>query len=186
MNNSKIAMVILFLISFSSVSIAGHDSQRNHYKKHKRFAKVLFVKPIYEVVRTREPHLECRSNSSRHVDIGNSHQHAPERIIMGGLLGGIIGHEFGHSGNRELTTAAGVVIGSIIAHDTSPRHYRNGYDRADYQQACRRVNHVREHRQVVGYKVRYKYRGEIFTTRTNYHPGKWLKIRSRPGKRHRY
>lgn len=157
-----------------------HDEYDKH-RDHRHYAKVIRVRPIYETIRIEKPRRHCKHREHQHRDVTVVHQHSPESIIMGGIVGGIIGHELGHPVNREISTLAGVVIGSAIAHDATsvdyvysePRHHRN--------RVCHEHMRVIEKQKLTGYHVKYKYRGRIYHTRTEHHPGKRLPIR--PGKR---
>ena len=136
MKTSNLALAILLLLVFSSGAMAHSKQHRSGHHKHPRFAKVVAVKPVYETVRVRVPHRECRHYPRRSSHVSIEHNHSPERILLGGIVGGIIGHEFSAPGNKELGTVAGVLIGSTIAHDTAPGSYRMEYDYDD-RHSCR-------------------------------------------------
>lgn len=58
-------------------------------------------------------------------------------------------------------------------------HGRHGYghDRVAYAQRCRTVtDYVRDER-VMGYSVTYRYGGQTYQTRTDYHPGDRIRVR---------
>ena len=79
---------------------------------------------------------------------------------------------------RDVATAAGAVIGGVIGHENSRKHYGNhssGYYKT--VQYCDTTHNTRYEEKVVDYKVTYKYKGQIYKTRTKYHPGERLKVR---------
>jgi len=174
------------LVSASPGKHHNHQKYSNHDRHHTRYAKVIFVKPIYRTIQIQQPRLDCQHQNPRHSSVTVVHQHSPERIIMGGVLGGIIGHGLGNAYNRDVTTLAGVVIGSAIAHDVSTINYSSQHHPAVPQSYCRERVSIIEQRKLVGYKVKYKYRGNVFTTRTHYHPGKRIEIQTEPGHNRRF
>ena len=169
-----------------------HDRHKRHDRYHEKhhhramYGKVKRVKPVYRTVRIEKPRRHCRHNDHRRTGVTVVHQHSPDRIIMGGILGGIVGHELGHPANREISTLAGVVIGSALAQNTASVSYAIAEGQDRYNNECHRHMRVIEKQKLVGYKVKYKYRGRIYTTRTDYHPGKHIPVRPGPGKRNLY
>jgi len=186
MSNSRFAITLLLLVFISPVVLASpgnhrnNDRYRDHERHHPFYGKVIFVKPIYKTVRIQEPQLNCVSHSPRHAGITVVNQSSPERAILGGLMGGIVGHELGNDHNREITTLAGIIIGSAIASDTRTVNYQvNNYEMSRHRH-CVQQTRVIEQKTLVGYRVKYKYRGHIYTTRTRHHPGELLPIRPGP------
>ena len=160
------------------------DNDRHDKRNHQRirYAKVVHVKPIYKTVRIEKPRRHCETYQDRGANV-TLHQHSPEAVIMGGVVGGIVGHELGRSGNREISTLAGIVIGSAIAHDVTSINHSYSIDNDRSYTECHRHTRVIEKQKLTGYKVKYKYRGQIYTTRMRHHPGKRLPIQQGP-KRH--
>ena len=183
MYKSKFAIALLLLGLLHPLASASPDKHRkysDHDRHHTRYAKVIFVRPVYRTVQVQQPILDCQHQNIRHSRVTIVHQHSPGRIIMGGVLGGIVGHELGNAHNRDVTTLAGIVIGSAIAHNTSPISYDTEHYRNDPQSYCRERVSIVEQQKLIGYKVKYKYRGDVFTTHTQYHPGKRIEIQHRP------
>lgn len=179
MYKSKFAIALLLLgllPPLVSASPGKHHRYSNHDGHHTKYAKVIFVKPIYRIVQIQQPRLDCRHLNNRPSRSTVIHQHSPDRIIMGGLVGGIIGHELGNAHNRDVATLAGIVIGSAIAHNTSTVIYDTEHHRAYQRTYCREHVDVVERQKLIGYKVKYKHRGNVFTTRTQYHPGTRIEI----------
>lgn len=182
MNKSRLAIVVLiltFVSSWVSASPRHHhnnDGYFNKHERHKKFGRVLSVRPIYETVKIRKRHTHCDNHVSGYGGVTVIHQHAPEQILMGGIIGGIVGHELGRDGNRGIATATGVVIGSMLAHNNSSISYGAGYQQPHKTRVCEKHVRVIERPALVGYRVKYRYRGHVYITRTAEHPGKKIRI----------
>ena len=141
------------------------DSGRVHhvdYRNHRQRGKVIKVKPIYREVSVPVKKRNCRG---RHRDdIGGA--------VAGGLIGGIIGNQIADRGDRAALTVVGALLGGFIGneiHDDNRKGHRHSRD-------CTIRTRHETRREVVGYKVKYRYRGEIYKTRTNRHPGKFIRV----------
>jgi uncharacterized protein YcfJ len=123
--------------------------------------------------------------------------------VLGAIIGGVIGNQFGSGNGNTAMTVAGAALGHAIARDGQRRDYRYnddrygydrygydryeryghdpyaryGHDRVAYAQRCRTVtDYVRDER-VMGYNVTYRYGGQAYQTRTDYHPGNRIRVR---------
>jgi len=142
------------------------------------YADVIDVDPIKRYVTVSRPERVCeeveyrqRHRRKRHNTSGGT--------IAGGLLGGVIGRQFGSGSGRDAATVAGVLIGSAIGHDNEAnqknhRHNRH-YETRTREECSTRYQRSQEER-IDGYKVKYRYLGETFTTRTRYEPGKQIRL----------
>ncbi len=147
----------------SSGAFARHGSDNIHY------ARVVSATPIYETIEINRPTQECWDE--RVVQ----RRHRPHAgTLAGGILGGVIGNQFGHGGGRAAMTVAGTLIGASIGRDISRGHRARDY--VTYERRCETVDRYETEEQVVGYDVRYRYKGEIYMTRTDEHPGKRIPI----------
>ena len=186
MSIHKFAKTLLLLTFVSPMVLAspgGHKHPQNHagngnHKLH--YAKVLFVKPIYRNVRIERPQLYCDNRNVNHSGVTVVHQHSPDQIVLGGIMGGIIGHGLSDADTRGINTLAGVLIGSAVAHDLSSTQYVADSRWQQPQPRCREHIRVFERQELVGYKVKYKYQGQIFTTRSDQHPGSRILIQQAP------
>lgn len=142
-------------------------------ESHTDYAKVTHVEPIYETVSVREPYKECHMEDR--VVHRKSHQSATPKIL-GALIGGAIGNELGHNkSNKRVGAVAGAILGGSIANDLS-RKPHNGSHYTKRERVCH-VNHtVRHEKQVTGYDVSYKYRGQHYSTVMNTHPGDRIRV----------
>lgn len=185
MSTSRFAITLLLLLFITPIVSASPDHHRNNYRHgynghhHSGYAKVIFVKPVYKTIRVYEPQLACVNHRYNRATV--VYQGSPDQIIAGGLIGGIVGHELGNDENRGITTLAGVLIGSAIARDRSAINYETRKYDPNNHTNCEKQMRVIEKQKLVGYKVRYKYRGRIYTTRTRQHPGERFLIQRNAG-----
>ncbi|WP_455201192.1 glycine zipper 2TM domain-containing protein [Kaarinaea lacus] len=179
MNNiNKVMLVITTSLTlvFSSLAFADHKRHAHKQKEHVRYAKVIHVKPIYRKVRVVYPEQQCWREEVKKPVTRRVNHASPEAVVLGGFIGGVIGHELGKNNNPELATVAGALIGSTLVHNANTQYYRTGEYRVYQRRHCRTENHYRTERQLKGYRVTYRYRGELYTTRMKHHPGKRIPI----------
>lgn len=197
MNKTLLALTTTVALALSSNVMAEHKKHDRHGHKQQVLAKVVHVEPIFKTVRVALPVKQCWREEDRHNRNHRVHYVAPEKVILGGLIGGAIGHELGRNHNQALSTLTGAVIGTAIAHTTNSQRYDEHYehnewrhDRGDYRHQhnkhCRTEYRYRTESQLQGYRVTYRYAGEFYDTRTHKHPGKWIpiNIEVKPAKRH--
>lgn len=164
---------------FSASALAWNDDQPEY-----DLARVVSVDPIIdyvdepvsrevcwnEPVARYEP--EYRYESRRHRDRSGA-------TLLGALIGGALGNTVGHGDGRRAATIAGAVIGGAIAHDQAHRpRYRDVGGRyvRDQEQRCETRTDYQRQERVVGYDVSYDYRGRIYHTRTDHHPGDSIRV----------
>lgn len=142
-----------------------HDDYRR-YDRHERLGRVVDVEPIWPK-RSRE----CRVESGR--------RDRDEARVIGALAGATVGNLIGREHDNALAgTIAGALIGSagaeiIVRHDDD--RYRG--------KECVPGHKLKYHQQPVAYRVRYIYRGQVYTTRTQNHPGRFIEIDQHYGRR---
>lgn len=141
-------------------------------------ARVVGVEPIMRTVQVRGPAERTCWTENRTREITRP-QYNPDTIgntLIGAVIGGVIGHQFGHHGRYTASTAAGALLGGAIGNNLSHGNVRS-YTVNEPVQRCR-VRH-REHtvQQVVAYRVRYRYRGQVYTTRMDHDPGRFIRLR---------
>lgn len=139
------------------------------------FADVLRVDPIYEQMRDPQPREECFDEEVTQVERGGGDPTGG--TVVGALVGGALGNTVGSGDGRRAATIAGAVIGGAVGRNVDrtnggpPREYSNVRTR------CRVVDEVAQRREVVGYDVEYRYRGDVFMSRLDYDPGSRLRVR---------
>jgi uncharacterized protein YcfJ len=145
------------------------------------FARVIHSQPIYETVEIDDGREVCRNEQvrtpqySQHYDRPRSESAS----IFGAIIGGVIGNQFGHGRGRAAATVAGVALGSAIANDSQRQdRYRGRYERSivSTERVCSYEPRVRTERQLVGYNVRYDYKGQIGETTTRNQPGSTIRV----------
>ncbi|MES9962828.1 MAG: glycine zipper 2TM domain-containing protein [Candidatus Sedimenticola sp. 20ELBAFRAG] len=157
----------LITIGLMSVSITGYAD--NSFSDR---ARVLKAKPIYETVQVSQPEEQCWSERVYHRGERRSKSYTPS--IAGAIIGGAIGNQFGKGTGKKIMTVAGAALGASVGNDISKKGHRRGY--ATTERRCEVVDRYTEQEELVGYKVKYKYNGKTFWTRTDNHPGKWLDV----------
>ncbi len=135
-------------------------------------ARVLSSQPLYETVRVNQPEERCWYEQVRHRGESRSESYTP--TIAGAIVGGVVGNQFGKGSGKDAMTVAGALLGGSVGNDLGKRPTRGYVTR---EQRCERVDHYREHEELVGYDVKYKYQGKVFHTRTDRDPGKFIDVR---------
>jgi len=156
----KIKTVIGLLLTMPLVSIAGR------YDAAISYGRVVDVEPIYQSVSVPDRREICevtRNNDGyRQQD-----KHNTAGAVLGGIIGGAIGNRFGRGHGRDASTALGVIVGaSVGAHSKQPNNYRRCHTETYYYQDT----------QLVGYDVTYDYKGTLYQTQMNRHPGDRVKL----------
>ena len=96
--------------------------------------------------------------------------------MIGAVLGGIVGYQFGHGHGRNAPAAAGALLGGALANNMS-NDYSRSYTVTEPVQRCRIEHRYRTVEQITGYRVRYRYQGQVFTTRMDHRPGRFIRLR---------
>lgn len=155
------------VVMFSQVSMAaGHG----HYDT----ARVLQVQPIYETVQVSHPSQRCWEEPVYHRGSGDS----AVPMITGAIIGGAVGNQFGKGHGRDAMTVAGLLLGGAIGNDIGRNSYSPGYE--TMERRCSVEDHYTTRQEVVGYRVKYSYNGHVNWTRTETHPGRYIKVSVRP------
>jgi uncharacterized protein YcfJ len=144
------------------------------------WARVVRAEPIVETYRVPVSHEVCRSEPVTVVDRGYRRSDNRSPALLGAVIGGVIGNQFGKGSGRDAATAAGAVIGYQAVRSDQKRHdvYYSGGSYTTYRDSCRIETHYQTEQRVVGYDVTYRYRGGLYRTRTDHHPGDRIRVRS--------
>lgn len=139
------------------------------------YAKVVSVEPVYREVRVRQPRQVCEEVPvvERTYYRGGPD---PGAVLFGAVLGGVIGHQFGSGRGKDVATAAGAMIG---ANNAAGNTYRNArtVEREVVETRCETVTSARYEDRLEGYDVTYRYQGHLYQTRTDYDPGRRIRVR---------
>ena len=136
-------------------------AQSNNYV----YGEVLEADPIIEIVREPVEHEVCYPPSKA------SQGTSKTPLIAGGIIGGLLGHQFGSGRGRVATSIAGAALGASVGAD----HARKRRE-ASSDLRCDITKKYREYERVAGYRVKYRYDGQIHTTETKTHPGDQIRL----------
>ncbi len=145
------------------------------YRQHQQvaYATVLSAQPIEQSFVERVPREECWSEPVVETE---RHRSSATGTILGGIIGAAVGNRLGHNkSNKRVGAVAGALLGASIGNDISSRHHRASRHYREQTQ-CRTVYDEIEQSRTVGYRVKYRYNGQTYTTQTRHHPGDTLKL----------
>jgi len=168
--------IAIAAISLVSTSYALADKKHSHHYNKQQFvdyARVIDSKPLYETVSYNEPVRECRIEER----IVRHRKHAKTPVVLGSIIGGAIGNELGHSKtNKKVGVVVGSILGGAIASDIHREHNKHRHSEVRHERVCHMVDQVRYQEELVGYNVRYKYKGRVYHTTMANHPGERIRI----------
>jgi uncharacterized protein YcfJ len=135
-----------------------------------KYAKVVSVDPVRETVNN--PRQVCRDEVVTHTTPPKD-QHRIAGTAIGAVLGGVLGNQVGSGKGRTLATVAGAVGGGYAGNrvEASRQH---GETTSSVVRHCSTVNDSSD--KVVGYDVRYEYKGVVRTVRMDHDPGDRLEV----------
>jgi uncharacterized protein YcfJ len=155
------------VLAFSGAATSGHGFMGK--------AKVINTEPLYETVEITRPVTECWTERVTHNSYNHGKYIAP---IAGGIVGGVVGNQFGGGHGKTALTVAGTLLGASIGHEYNRSHYRPR-STVEHVRRCETVDRYEQEQQLVGYRVKYRYEGQIYYTETSEHPGKFIPVRVR-------
>ena len=129
--------------------------------------------PIVKNIRITTPREECWDEDVVYRDRdGDEGLSTVVGAVIGGALGNAVGH---HKKNKQVGAVVGAVLGGTIGRSMAKGQHRT--TRSGSEEVCRVINEYTEEEQIVGYRVRYRYNNETYTTRTDEAPGDTIKLR---------
>jgi uncharacterized protein YcfJ len=149
------------------------------------FARVISSQPIYESVEVDQGREVCRNQQVHHAVPEYSDRYARPRSeaasVFGAIIGGVIGNQFGRGRGRVAATVAGAALGSAVVNDGQRQdyyrdQYRGAHSVVRTERICSYEPSIRRQRQLVGYNVRYDYKGQIGETTTRTQPGSTIRV----------
>lgn len=147
----------------------GHDNSRITK------AKVVSVKPIYETIEVARPEQHCWKERSAAYYPPHPRNESYTGTIAGAIAGGALGNQFGKGRGNDAMTVAGALLGASIGNDmTRQVHHRRP---PRMERRCETTTRYDTREELVGYRVKYKFRGETYTTRMDRDPGKTIRVR---------
>lgn len=202
LNTLAKALILTTAAGAISMPVAA-KKYRNYNQSAYDYAKVVNVAPIVETYKVNSPIEQCwdekvpvkpRHSRSGHYDshYKNARHSSPTGEILGAIIGGAIGNQFGSGRGKKVATAAGAVLGASVAHDvkranrnksrygshrSSANHDPYRHDRYKVVQRCELTDNFVVEEKIVAYDVSYKYRGNVFQTEMDRHPGDKIKVK---------
>ena len=142
------------------------------------YATVIDADPIIKIVKISTPREECWEEEVVYRDRYEDRNGALGPVL-GGVIGGAVGNAVGHKKkNKQVGAVVGAVLGATLgkAVADSNRHGRENVSRGT-EERCKVYHDYHEEERIVGYRVRYRYNDETYSTRTDTDPGDTIKIR---------
>ncbi len=175
-----IVPVITGLIALAGANAAvAKDRHHKHQAKAEAFydyAPVTGVSPVYREVPIRKTVWECTEQPRHHRHRAHRHRsYTPESA--GGIVGGVVGNQFGRGRGKTLLTVAGAALGVSVGHDINQRMLAERHSWHRGRERCYSREQVHMERELMHYRVEYRYRGQEFVTRTATDPGRRIRVR---------
>ncbi|MEW6354189.1 MAG: glycine zipper 2TM domain-containing protein [Pseudomonadota bacterium] len=166
----------LLTLTVSPLSLAKDKGWRDDYD----YARVIDVDPVYETTYVSTPRRECYEEPvTRHRSANDSYT----GIIAGGIVGGVLGNQVGKGRGKDVATVAGTLLGGSIGRDLTRG---DDYAYTSYERRCDVVEDYHERERVSGYRVKYRYDGDVYTTYTDHHPGARIRVKVTHGHHHHH
>ncbi len=157
---------------FAAAAAASAGAAARSHDGFVDYARVVSAEPVYETARVYAPVEECWTERVEH----RPHRHHHEAgTLAGGIIGGVLGNQIGRGRGRAAATVAGTLLGASIGRDLTRHHHERPYYTSERR--CERVDGYRTEEQLVGYRVKYRYKGQTFVTHTHEHPGNRIAVR---------
>jgi uncharacterized protein YcfJ len=175
-DSRKFAVVFsIATLVLAAPAFADHESRRSGARYD--YAKVISSEPVLRYVTVSTPVRECWDDVEYYTDHRYS-RGTGASTLFGAIVGGVIGHQFGSGRGNDAATVAGSLIGAAVGHNSARR--RAGYATVQYSrpvERCKTVIRQRREERIDGYDVVYKYKGQRYSTRMPYDPGRELRVR---------
>lgn len=167
-------MKLISVLAVGILALSAGFAQAGHRDGKNNYGRVIHVEPVY-----RSYTVPRKSKSCIEFDHSMPVHTSYTGTILGAVIGGALGHSIGDAhGDPGAAAIAGGLIGasfgrSIDRSNSYNRHmYVTGPCRSDHHSDRRR----RTVREVVEYKVTYRYNGRVHKARMDYDPGEWVKL----------
>ncbi len=163
-------MKLSSILTLTALSLGSSLSYAHHPDDKDIYARVIHVEPVYRTYSTPTNDASCIS-----YDYSRPIRTSYTGTILGAVIGGALGHKIGDShGDPGAAAIAGGLIGASFGHSVDRR---NSYNRQlRVAGPCRSNSGVKTVRELVEYKVTYRYNGRIHAARMDHDPGEWVKL----------
>ena len=135
-----------------------------------QYAKVVSVDPVRKTINT--PKQVCHDETVTHTEEPKD-KHQIAGTAIGAVLGGVLGHQVGGGKGKTLATVAGAVGGGYAGKRIEESRQQAKVT-SSVERRCSTVNSSVT--KIVGYDVRYEYKGVTRTVRMDHDPGDRVKV----------
>jgi uncharacterized protein YcfJ len=171
-------MKLTNILALGILALSAGFAQAGHGDKKGDYGRVTHVEPVYRTYTAPR-----KSKSCIERDYSIPVQTSYNGTILGAVIGGALGHSIGDAhGDAGAAAIAGGLIGASLGSNVDRR---NSYNRQVLVKGPCRSDRHRDHRsdhrrktvrELVEYKVTYRYNGKTHKARMDHDPGKWVKL----------
>jgi uncharacterized protein YcfJ len=137
-------------------------------------ARVVGVQPLYETVSYAVPREQC---SEQRVQTGSGGGISPAVPLLAAVAGGALGSAIMNGHNQRAGGVVGAVFGGAVGYDVARRNAQPRYVTYGTQEVCTTVQDTHEEERISGYRVRYEYLGQTYSTVMPNPPGDSVRVR---------
>lgn len=134
------------------------------------YAKVISVDPVRSTKNS--PKQLCHDETVTHTAPPKD-EHRIAGTAIGAVVGGLVGNQIGGGDGKKLATVAGAVGGGYAGNRIQARN-QHGEVTSAVERKCETVNNTST--RIVGYDVRYEYKGVTRTVRMDHDPGDRVQV----------
>lgn len=167
-------MKLISVLAVGILALSAGFTQAGHRDEKGTYGRVIHVEPVYRSYKKPVKH-----NSCIQYDYSVPVHRSYTGTILGAVIGGALGHSIGDAhGDPGAAAIAGGLIGASFGRsiDRSHSYNRQLHVTGPCRSDRRRDRHYRTVREVVEYKVTYRYNGRVHKARMDYDPGEWVKL----------
>jgi len=135
-----------------------------------RYAKVVSVEPVRST--SNNPRQVCHDETVTHTTPPKD-EHRIAGTAIGAVAGGLLGNQVGGGKGKTLATVAGAVGGGYAGNRIQANRQK-GQTTTSVDRKCETVNDTST--KIVGYDVRYEYKGVTRTVRMDHDPGDRVEV----------
>ncbi len=168
---NKKSLIATALIATLATAPALADPWRGHDRDgYVARARVINVEPIRVTEHVPTRYRECYQEQREHVSRGPA---SGAGTVMGAVVGGVVGNHLGDRHSRPATTVLGALVGGVLGNQLSRGP---GHTYTTNETRCDRVPAYVDRERTVGYRVTYRYQGQVFTQQMDHDPGRWVRV----------
>ena len=173
----RTGMRMKFLVALAITTLVGGQAFARGNISYD-YATVIDADPIIKIVKISTPREECWEEEVVYRDRYEDRNSALGPVL-GGVIGGAVGNAVGHKKkNKQVGAVVGAVLGATLGKAVADSN-RRGHENVSRgtEERCKVYHDYHEEERIVGYRVRYRYNDETYSTRTDTDPGDTIKVR---------